>query len=203
MNENINSEEDKLLSLIKEKKEKELLHTQTIIDFNKEEYKNIISVYYSSQANFDKIVMTIFFGEIGYLVHTIKDNNFNLWFLCAMIVNSIGIFYALKRYDADTQGLSYTKEKISAETKDLLGINDYSSDILMLESEINKLNKVSRKYLFYIKSLIICSSATTVETIYFIKQKIILPGFLISTIGLVVLVSLINYFGGNRNECKS
>ncbi len=190
--------EDEIKSLIENKQSQNELRTQTVIDFNKENYKNVINVYYSSQANFDKLVMTIFFGEIGYVAHTIKDGLFHISFIITMLISAFGIFFAIKRYDVDLKALSFEKEKISAETRDLIEINDYSGDIYKLDSAINGLNKLSDKYLFFIKSIIVCSSITTVETVYFIKQNISNTSLLLSTLALIMVISLINYYGGKK-----
>ena len=177
-------ENNKIEDEIALRKEKVKLHEATFIDFNKENYKKVIDVYYSSLANFDKILITILFAEIGYLIHTIPDGGFQLSYLLPMLSGACGIGVSIMRYDVDCHSLSSEKDKVNAESFDIIGVVDYNEDINELDKIIKELAIKSAKLKFWIIAFLISTSLTCVEAIYFIRQsgnsnKCILLSFLL------------------------
>lgn len=192
-----NTETSKIEEEIKRKDSLTLLHTNTTLAFNNESYKRLLDVYYSSQANFDKIIVTILFAEIGYIMHIIKDGNFHLSFLIAIAISAFGIFLSLIRYDVDLKVLKLEKERIELESYSALGL-DYAKGLSNLETLIEKHSKTSFGLKHWINGFVIMSLITATETIYFIKENKVSWMCQIMTMVICLSIILMFIYGGSN-----
>lgn len=197
-----NIEESKIEEEIKQKEDLALLHTNTILAFNNESYKRLLDVYYSSQANFDKIIITILFAEIGYIMHIVKEDHFHLSFLITIAISAFGIFLSLKRYECDLKVIKLEKERIELESYCVLNI-DYSTDISNIEKDIDDISKCSLNIKSWINGFVLMSLVTTIETSYFIKEKIFSWKCHFFTFLILFTVILIFIYGGSNGKRKT
>lgn len=191
-------DDNKNTASLLEEYEKQELYDKTLIEFNKETYKNLISVYYSSIANYDKLIITIFFAEMGYIVHSVKDKAFHISFLIPLLVCGIGVYLSFKKYNIDTKLLIYEKNRVYSDMLKIFNINRYENDIINLDSSVNLLMIRSQKINFWISFMLGISALTTIETVFFITQERKSLLCLIISVVLPLVVAMMFYFSGEK-----
>lgn len=99
----------------------------TVIELHKESYKKTLDVYYLNQASLDKLIMTILFAEIGFLINAIKT--FELYFLPVLIFGAIGLVFTMLSYRCSGELLSNEKLRITLDIFYTIGFTtEYEDD---------------------------------------------------------------------------
>lgn len=142
----------------------------TVLEINKEKFKKTIDIYYSNQANFDKLVITIHFAEIGFLIHSI--NLFEAWLFFPIFFGCVGISMALYSYKIAGESLAIEKQRIESEMLSTVGFDGFEETITKLDLALVKAGKIATKVDRWVIYFLGLTSLTTVEAFYFMKNNI-------------------------------
>lgn len=142
-------------------------NTLQLIDINKNKMQKLLEAQYTNRHNLDKLIITILFAEMGYLVHTVDVLVF--LYIIPLIIGGIGVYVAIESYKYTTQALFYEEARKELEIYDLLEIENFDGDYVKIDTI--KLN-IKEKLAFYEKIVYYClmaSTLTTVEALCFYK----------------------------------
>lgn len=113
----------------------------TLIDLHKEDYKKVLDAYYFNQANMDKLIITILFAEIGFIVLHLAEFMHALsgalqltkfyamsWCIMPIVVGAIGVGLAFWSYKCSSKLLSFEKDRIILDIEYILGLDEKDSE---------------------------------------------------------------------------
>jgi hypothetical protein len=168
---------------------------QVLINLHTESFKKTLDTYYQNQVSLDKIIITILFAELGFLIHSITI--FNLWYFLPMVCGALGISFAMLSYTVNAKIIETDKVKITLDIFYTLGL-EYKDETSTINQKFKMYREKLDKYNFIVYTMLVLTTVFCTISFYFMKQnppiKVNPYVYFFAFIGCVVLLSLYYFF---------
>lgn len=166
---------------------------QVLINLHSESFKKTLDIYYQNQVSLDKIIITILFAELGFLIHSISI--FNPWYFLPLTCGAIGIAFAILSYIVNARIIETDKVRIMLDIFYTLGLK-YEDETNDINKKFKMYRKKLDKYNFIVYTMLVLTTVFCTISFYFMKQKVIVinPYLYLWAFIVCIVLWLLYYF---------